>query len=91
MNRVKQEIASSAVDEIEVVFKQVGRQGGHGALAGEGMTGKGEVLDHVIDLVGELFQHLLDIALQTRTIRSLVITKYGNGDRRIGRPLQRQA
>ena len=67
------------------------RQGSHGGLLGERMAGKGKMLDHVIDLTGELYQHLLDIALQTRTIRSLVVVEHHEGDPGIRGPLDRPA
>ena len=38
-------------------------QRSHGALMGELMVGKREVLDHIADVIGEFFQHLLDILL----------------------------
>ena len=46
------------------------------------MTAQGEMFDHVIDIVGELIQQLLDIALEARAIRSLVIVEDDN--RRLG-------
>ena len=67
------------------------RQSGHGTLLGKWMTGKGKMLDHVVDLIGELFQHLLDIALQTRTIRSLVVVEHNQGDLGIRGALDRPA
>ena len=35
----------------------------HGALMGKLMVGEREVLDHIADVVGKFFQHLLDISL----------------------------
>jgi hypothetical protein len=38
-------------------------QGRHGALLGKFVVGEREVLDRIADVVGEYFQHLLDILL----------------------------
>jgi hypothetical protein len=35
-------------------------QRSHGALMGKLMVGKRKVLDHIADVSGEFFQHLLD-------------------------------
>ena len=35
-------------------------QGCHGALMGKFMVGKREVLNHIADVIGKLYQHLLD-------------------------------
>jgi hypothetical protein len=55
------------------------------------VAGQGKLFDNQVDLIRIFIQHLLEKRLKPRTIRSLVITEYGNSDRRIGRPLQRQA
>ena len=49
------------------------------------------MFDNEVYLIRIFIQHLLEERLEPRTIRSLVITEDGNGDRRIGRPFQRQA
>ena len=57
--------------ELLVILKQLavelpeftllsGSQGRHGALMGKFMVGKREVLNHIVDIIGEFFQHLLD-------------------------------
>jgi hypothetical protein len=38
-------------------------QGGHGSTMCKPVIGEREVLDHIIDVIGKLFQHLLDKTL----------------------------
>ncbi len=54
------------------------------------VVGQWKVFDNGVYFIRIFIQHLLEERLKPRTIRSLIIAKDGNGDRRIGRPLQRQ-
>lgn len=38
-------------------------QRSHGPLMGKLVVGKGEVFDHIAHVIGEFFQHLLDVLL----------------------------
>jgi hypothetical protein len=88
--------------EVLIILKQCATEGPefalvvrcHGSLrclAGETMPRKREVFHHQFDLVRILIQHLLDKALNARTVGSLVVIKDSNGYGRISGSLERAA
>jgi len=69
----------------------VSSEGGHGGLLCKGMHGQWEVLEHKLDVFRVFLEQLPEGRLKPRAVGSLVVAENRDRDRRVLRPLKRQA